>query len=154
MLAELVAVVESHAAYFALKFEGLKQLGLGYDVGPIKIRIGDLLTKGLKVTEGGGSAVGLCLLTNEVTYREAKLLIERVKRLVETRQEGRGGGGACCGSLLWAGPALGELSGNQGALGHTLRGVRMEGGGILWLNELRSFFLKRANLLLLALALA
>ena len=83
VLSEAVTVVESHSTNLALKLKRFKELGLCDHISPKELicLIGYLLTERVWVRKGGESVVGLCLWINEVTDGEAKLLIERLKRL-------------------------------------------------------------------------
>ena len=83
MLSEAVSVVESHSTNLALELKWLEELGLCDHIGPTEFISfeGYLLAEGVWVRKGRESIVGLCLWINEVTDGEAKLLIERLKRL-------------------------------------------------------------------------
>ena len=83
MLAVFISKVESQSTDLTLKFLGLEQLSLCYLIYPRieRIKRSNLLTKGVKIVKVWQLIWSLCLLTNEVTDWEAKLFIERVKRL-------------------------------------------------------------------------
>jgi hypothetical protein len=80
VLAEALTKIESHATNLALELIGLEKLSLCDGVRSTSLSL-YLRVEGVGILEGWKSVVGLCLWINEVTNGEAKLLIERVKRL-------------------------------------------------------------------------